>query len=608
MRKNSIKLEDRTVLSRHLANNNEQSNRIAAGTLTGKGTDWLSITYPMGNLASNLRRSMPSMNDSSDGPPGAASEKLIQRGGTTVRHGSFSREEGVKCQNQNQKQQQQQQQQQQENAMATTSAETSHGRHVSAHSLSLSDSMIFNEAASVTSQSLAEFAAGGDRSGGMPVVDTRHIQVFLKNRQDSMTMIGSQLSDTLSAGKASVISAPPQASQRKSAFDQKFIVQEAFPPSSSSSFAHVPRHSSSSHKVFRTSDTRSSIVVSSSVSSSFDSTKEEWFISNFEHASPSQSVMVLPRPASLQYDDYDEGAKTPVPPPPPPPTLSPIPPLSLSAWHSVSDLTPSARTVVATAATNNDGSRRGSTMSGENASGGGKVSSPPSPLPQRPQSQAGHRKSKYLGELVWQVDETVFCGGIESVQNQNLLCRLNIEYIVDLSGQEDDPLLSNSRPRTECPCLCPRRTAHSRMTMSMKLKDDSSQQMLSRETRPSTAESKAQLLDREQIVRYFETLIDLIRKARISQKKVLIHSLKGRNRAPAFVAAYLMHCNRITRVQAINRITKLMRSTRPGLCISDSLQRALMRWQFILGIRAESSRLDSQSLNKMFAVKRNAWN
>ncbi|KAI3419730.1 hypothetical protein GPALN_004161 [Globodera pallida] len=241
-------------------------------------------------------------------------------------------------------------------------------------------------------------------------------------------------------------------------------------------------------------------------------------------------------------------------------------------------------------------------MSGENASGGGKVSSPPSPLPQRPQSQAGHRKSKYLGELVWQVDETVFCGGIESVQNQNLLCRLNIEYIVDLSGQEDDPLLSNSRPRTECPCLCPRRTAHSRMTMSMKLKDDSSQQMLSRETRPSTAESKAQLLDREQIVRYFETLIDLIRKARISQKKVLIHSLKGRNRAPAFVAAYLMHCNRITRVQAINRITKLMRSTRPGLCISDSLQRALMRWQFILGIRAESSRLDSQSLNKMFAM------
>jgi hypothetical protein len=44
-----------------------------------------------------------------------------------------------------------------------------------------------------------------------------------------------------------------------------------------------------------------------------------------------------------------------------------------------------------------------------------------------------------------QVDETVYCGGIEAAQNQNLLCRLNIEYIVDLSGQEDDPTLANSR-------------------------------------------------------------------------------------------------------------------------------------------------------------------
>ena len=41
-------------------------------------------------------------------------------------------------------------------------------------------------------------------------------------------------------------------------------------------------------------------------------------------------------------------------------------------------------------------------------------------------------------------------------------------------------------------------------------------------------------------------------------RKVLIHSLKGRNRAPAFVAAYLMHCNRVTRVQAINKISKMV--------------------------------------------------
>lgn len=45
----------------------------------------------------------------------------------------------------------------------------------------------------------------------------------------------------------------------------------------------------------------------------------------------------------------------------------------------------------------------------------------------------------------YQVDETVYCGGIEAALNQNLLCRLNIEYIVDLSGQEDDPTLANTR-------------------------------------------------------------------------------------------------------------------------------------------------------------------
>lgn len=60
----------------------------------------------------------------------------------------------------------------------------------------------------------------------------------------------------------------------------------------------------------------------------------------------------------------------------------------------------------------------------------------------RSHSSMAERKSHYLGELVWQVDEIVYCGGLEAVQNQNLLCRLGIEYIVDLSGQDDDPNLA----------------------------------------------------------------------------------------------------------------------------------------------------------------------
>jgi len=116
--------------------------------------------------------------------------------------------------------------------------------------------------------------------------------------------------------------------------------------------------------------------------------------------------------------------------------------------------------------------------------------------------------------------------------------------------------------------------------------------------------------EREEIIRYFEVLVDLIRRARIAQKRVLIHSLRGRNRAPAFVAAYMMHANRCTRMQALARIAKRMSKMRPSMCISDNLQRALMRWQSMLGIRSEldPQQLDSESLASMFEVRRlNAW-
>jgi hypothetical protein len=49
-------------------------------------------------------------------------------------------------------------------------------------------------------------------------------------------------------------------------------------------------------------------------------------------------------------------------------------------------------------------------------------------------------KSHYINELVWQIDDWLFCGGIDAASNLNLLCRLNIEYIVDLSGLDDSNL------------------------------------------------------------------------------------------------------------------------------------------------------------------------
>ncbi|KAI6240559.1 hypothetical protein M3Y99_00450900 [Aphelenchoides fujianensis] len=207
-------------------------------------------------------------------------------------------------------------------------------------------------------------------------------------------------------------------------------------------------------------------------------------------------------------------------------------------------------------------------------------------------------RSSYLGELVWQVDDLVFCGGIQAVQNLNLLCRLNIEYIIDLCGEESEAIYRFSRLRPECPCLCSRKTAHSRMTMSISLKDDSDPNV------------RVELSDQQRadIITYFTDLINIIRKARVGGKCVLIHSMKGRNRAPAFVAAYLMQTQRITRMQALHQVSEMMSKTRPGLAVSDNLQRALMRWQTMLGIRSRDTQDAGGSSATQFQVKRTAWN
>jgi hypothetical protein len=50
---------------------------------------------------------------------------------------------------------------------------------------------------------------------------------------------------------------------------------------------------------------------------------------------------------------------------------------------------------------------------------------------------------------------------------------MNIEYIVDLCGEESENISRYHRPRPEYPCLCARKTAHSRLTMTINVKDDS---------------------------------------------------------------------------------------------------------------------------------------
>lgn len=51
-----------------------------------------------------------------------------------------------------------------------------------------------------------------------------------------------------------------------------------------------------------------------------------------------------------------------------------------------------------------------------------------------------------------QIDETVYCGGQDAYANQTLLCRLNIEFIVDLSGVSDEEqprFVVSKEPKTQ---------------------------------------------------------------------------------------------------------------------------------------------------------------
>lgn len=50
-----------------------------------------------------------------------------------------------------------------------------------------------------------------------------------------------------------------------------------------------------------------------------------------------------------------------------------------------------------------------------------------------------------------------------------------------------------------------------------------------------------------------------------------------------------------------------MSKMRPGIYISDELQRALMRWQSFLCIQNRGTQFESNTITKMFSVKQNAW-
>ncbi|KAK5986277.1 DSPc domain-containing protein, partial [Trichostrongylus colubriformis] len=141
----------------------------------------------------------------------------------------------------------------------------------------------------------------------------------------------------------------------------------------------------------------------------------------------------------------------------------------------------------------------------------------------------------YVGELVWQIDDTVFVGSQDAVANMNLLCRLNIEFVCDLCNEDGEEV---NRRRYDCPCLCPRRSQHFRYFVAMDVP----------ETEKKCIDSKINMTV------LFDQFCDLVERGRKAGKSVLVCSAKGRNRAPAFCAAYLISKERMNRQQAVAKV------------------------------------------------------
>lgn len=66
-------------------------------------------------------------------------------------------------------------------------------------------------------------------------------------------------------------------------------------------------------------------------------------------------------------------------------------------------------------------------------------SSPPTPTPTTELApRSTPLRSLFLDEVVWQIDENVFAAAIDAVNNNSLMCRLNIEFICEIADENAD--------------------------------------------------------------------------------------------------------------------------------------------------------------------------
>lgn len=161
------------------------------------------------------------------------------------------------------------------------------------------------------------------------------------------------------------------------------------------------------------------------------------------------------------------------------------------------------------------------------------------------------RKNFYRDECCSQILDFLFMGNIETAYNEHLLCKLNIESIVDISNLEPHQIPRHRK--SDCPCTCALETSHPRARLWLGVNDSESTDMLP----------------------YFEDISTFIEAARRKDKNVLVHSLNGNSRAVCAVIQYLMKYHDMTLRRAYN----LVKRRWPTINMNFRFQNSLEIWE-----------------------------
>lgn len=122
----------------------------------------------------------------------------------------------------------------------------------------------------------------------------------------------------------------------------------------------------------------------------------------------------------------------------------------------------------------------------------------------------------YRDEYCAQITDFVYIGNIQAAYNEQLLCKLKIGSIVDLSNME--PSRIPKEVKTQCPCTCHLETSHPRSRLTIEIPEN----------------------DNVSMADFFCDIYKFIDAARTREKGVLVYSQKDGCHAGAAVIQYLM--------------------------------------------------------------------